>query len=144
MAAPVPYLQSQQRSNTYNTSMTLSPAALTPDNLRHAQDQTDPHDRAPESDTRIRGPRLPRPAPREIDEAQGRQDVRERAGGGGADELEDDADVAGEEGDGHGADDEGGGEDDVAVGLVGFGWEVVFGHYLAADETLEGEGGEHV
>ena len=32
----------------------------------------------------------------------------------------------------------------MAVGLVWFGGEVVFGHDFAADEAFEGEGCEHV
>lgn len=124
--------------------MTLPSPSLPPHNLRNAQHQTNRHNHRAKRNARIARPRLPRPPLRQIHKAQRRENVGERAGGRGADELEDDADVAGDEGDGHGGDDERGGEDEVAVGLVRLVGEVVFGHDFAADEAFEGEGGEHV
>lgn len=105
---------------------TPPPLPLTPNNPRPRHGQTDRHHRAPEANTHIRRPRLPRAPLRQIDKTQGRENVGECTSGCRADELEDDAEVVGYEGDHHGADDEGGGEDEVAVGVVGFAVEVVF------------------
>ena len=115
-----------------------------PYNLRNRHHQTNPHNATPKRNAHIRRIRLPRPALRQLHKTQRRQNVRQRAGGRGADEFEDDAQVAGDEGGHHGGDDERGGEDQVAVGLVGLVREVVGGHDFAADEAFEGESGDHV
>ena len=140
---------------------------LAPHHLRHRQRQRNPHHHAPERDARVRRVGLPRAALGEVDEAQRGQDVGEGAGGRGPHQLEDDPQVAGEEGDGHGAHDERGREDQVSVRFEGFVGEVVFAlqrgfrlvtgglglgvegglgtdHDFAADEAFKGEGGEHV
>ena len=120
------------------------PTPLMPYHLRHTLRNTNQHNYAPKTNTPIRCSRLPRPSLSQFHKTQRRQDIRERTRGRGAHELENDAQVAGEQGGRHGGHDERGGEDEVPVGVVGFVGEVVGSHYFAADEAFEGEGGDHV
>ncbi|KAA8904197.1 hypothetical protein TRICI_005572 [Trichomonascus ciferrii] len=81
----------------------------------------------------------------ELEIAHGGEDVGHEGGCGGADELEDGAEVAGEEGDGHaGADKEGGGDDVFFSGVLGWVRPVIGEDDLSTDEDLEGEGSDHV
>lgn len=112
--------------------------------FRPSLHQTNTHHKTSKNNTHIRSIRLPRPPFRKFDIAKRWENVRKSTSAGGAHELEDDADVAGEECHSHGSNHEGGCEDQVAIGLEGFGGEVVEGHDFAADEAFEGKGCEHV
>ena len=129
----------------YTSKDLTTPTTPFPSNhLRHAHNQTNAHHHASKRYTYIRHPSLPRPPFRQFHKTKRRENVRQRARRGGADELENDAQIAGDERGRHGGEDERGGENEVSIRIVRFAWEVVLGHDLATDEALEGKSRDHV
>lgn len=109
-----------------------------------SKQNADSHDNATKSYAHIRSIRLPRPPLREFDITQWRQNVRESASTGGADQFKHDTEIAGEKTESHGGDDQGGGENEMAVRIEGFMGKVVEIHDLSADEGFKGQCCEHV
>ena len=117
---------------------------LTSNHLRNSLHQTHNHNPNAKNNARHRGYRPPTPCT-QLDITQRRQDVRERTRARRADDLEDGAEIARDETDRQRGYHQPCAENEVAGEMVGFVFCVeVVGHHFAADETFQGEGGEHV
>ena len=111
--------------------------------LPYALEQTDAHHSRPEQRYRTSKVRLPRSAGK-LHIAQRREDIGQRAGTGGTNELEHRAQVAGDQTNTHRAEDQGRREYQVPGKVERFSREVIGLHDLPANKRLQREGGEHV
>jgi len=123
--------------------MTLRRWSVIPHDLQHRLHDANPHDHKSKHHTHDRR-HGPPAATAELDVTQRRQDIRERTRARRANQLKHSAEIADQQTDKHARDDEGRTDSDMEGGTDLLALAEVVEEDFAADEGLEGEGGEHV